>query len=157
MGRRLPMTYRRPVAVFISAGLIAALVLHGLSWLMVAGILTPPPQAFGEALRQVGLGLWWVLASLFLWSFHMPDSRLKAAAMTLACALFIGLVGSLSVVIAQIQNPSDYSASVRFMVLLSVLLGQTALAIPASAVLQWIVLSSDPKLKGLSPPGSAES
>jgi hypothetical protein len=134
-----PLVFRSPVAVFIAVGMIFALVVHGVSWMLVTMILSPS-SALDQSSRQVGLAVWWVAASIFLWSIQSPGSRFKAAMMSVGCVLFTGFVGTLAVVFAQIQNPNDYSAGVHIVVLLGVLIAQTLLALPACAVLQWIVL-----------------
>jgi hypothetical protein len=134
-----PLVFRSPVAVFIAVGMVVALVVHGLSWMLMSMLLSPS-TALEQSSRQVGLAVWWVAASIFLWSVQSPGSRFKAALLSVGCVLFTGFVGTLAVVFAQIQNPNDYSAGVHIVVLLGVLIAQTLLALPACAVLQWIVL-----------------
>jgi hypothetical protein len=131
--------FRSPVAVFIAVGMAMALGAHGLSWMLVTGLLSPA-SALSESSRQIGLAIWWVAASIFLWSVYSPKSRFRAALMTMGCVLFTGFVGTIAVIFTQLQHPNDYSASVHIIVLLSVLIAQTLLALPAAVVLQWIVL-----------------
>lgn len=139
-----PLTFREPVYVFIAAGMFVALLVHGLCWMSITGLLSDPRTAVAETSRQVGLALCWVVASIFLWSVQNPKSRFKAVLMTLGCVLFIGAVGTLGVLFSRFQNANDYSAGVHAVVLLSVLLGQTLLAVPASLLLQWVVLRPAP-------------
>lgn len=124
---------------------LVALVFHGLCW-FVTRMIAGDAQALGETQRQMGIALAWMVGAVALWRLSPPPSRLHAVLIVLLCTLFVtclGSVGALATyVVRGIANRNLVTSFAVYGGLM--VLGQLALSLPSSLVLQALALTRRP-------------
>jgi hypothetical protein len=128
--------------------LIGAMVLHGGVWFFARLLAPQGADAVVETQRQIGLGFFWMVGALALWSLKVPKSRLKATLSGLTCAGLIGLLGS-ALAFGQFLMHHKVPATSHNLIpfagfSLLMVVAQLVLAIPAAIALQQIALKRTP-------------
>ncbi|WAC48168.1 hypothetical protein OVA03_15965 [Asticcacaulis sp. SL142] len=139
---------RQPAFPWMVTSLIGAMVLHGCVWFFARLLAPQGADAVVETQRQIGLGFFWMVGALALWSLKVPKSRLKAVVMGLTCAGLIGLLGS-ALAFGQFLLHHKVPATSHNLIpfagfSLLMVVAQLVLAIPAAITLQQIALKRTP-------------
>lgn len=143
------LALRQPDIRWMLTAALAALCVHGACWFIVR-VLNGDAQAIGETQRQMGIALAWMVGALALWRISAPPSRLHAILVVLLCAIFVtclGSVGALATYFARGMLNNNLLTSFAMYGGLMVL-GQLALAIPSTIVLQAVALTRRPVAQG---------
>ncbi len=137
------LVFRHPETRWMIISVIAAVLLHGVCWLMGRLFAGDAEGALGETQRQMALALAWMIGVLFMWKINLPVSRLHAVMNIMLCVLFVCALGS-AVAIAKnviLQPAAVRSNLMVFGVPIAIAIAQLILAIPSALLLQGLALT----------------
>jgi len=135
--------------------LLAAGVVHGVLWYLARAIAAQSEQAAGDAVRQVGLSVFWMVCAAAVWQIHSPRKRVHAVIQVLAAALLVGLLGSV-MAFANLTSTQNFefnlnNALIFTVVALPMIASQIILALPSAVLFQQILLARAGTASGQTP------
>ena len=147
------MAFRTPPFPWIVTAIATSLLVMTILWIggqiILRGLLPNTMNPFtdhmvNDLVRQLGLGLSWIIPSLCMWSIFPPSSRLKGLWIAFGVAILVAMIGLVAAFVTikhtyHFDQNHDFETTFSRLSVLMIL-GQVALSLPTAYVLSLIGL-----------------